>query len=82
VRVGAELRFDAEHGASGAELFWQVTNTGPDALRANNLRGGFEAAVGTKRETARYRGPHFIECFLVRHGVCIAQSGAFRVNIG
>lgn len=82
VRVGAHLRFNAEHDASGVSLYWQVTNTGPDARRANNLRGGFEPSHGTKQETALYRGPHFIECFLVRHGVCVARSGAFTVNIG
>lgn len=82
VRVGAALRFDAEHDASGVSLYWQVTNTGPDAGRANDLRGGFEPSHGTKQETARYRGTHFIECFLVRRGVCVARSGAFTVNVG
>lgn len=81
VRVGAGLRFDAEPRPSGEDLFWQVTNTGAEARRANQLRGGFERSDATKRETARYRGPHFVECFLVRDGVCVARSDAFSVPI-
>lgn len=82
VRVGSALRFDAEPRPAGTDLYWQVTNTGAEARRENDHRGGFEASLGTKRETARYRGTHFAECFLVRRGVCVARSGAFTVNIG
>ena len=81
VRVGAALRFDAEPQPFRGDLFWQVTNTGAEARCANQLRGGFERSLATKSETARYRGPHFVECFLVRDGVCVARSDAFSVPI-
>lgn len=81
VRVGANLRFDASRSPSEGKLFWQVTNTGAEALRANKLRGGFEAGLGRKSEGAAYRGTHFVECFLVRGGVCVACSGPFAVVI-
>jgi len=81
VRVGASLRFDASSGVLDGQLFWQVTNTGPEAARAKDLRGKFEQTVGTKRETARYRGTHFVECYLVRDGGCVAWSAPFSVSI-
>jgi hypothetical protein len=39
------------------------------------------AGTSVKKETARYRGTHFIECFAIRSGVCVARSGEFVVNI-
>jgi hypothetical protein len=81
VNVGANLRFDASCSPSDGKLFWQVTNTGAEALRANDLRGKFEDTPGTKRETARYRGTHFVACFLVRDDVCVARSEPFTVSI-
>lgn len=81
VDVGASLRFEVIPATLGAEIYWQVTNTGSEARNANDLRGRFEAGTSVKKETARYRGTHFIECFAIRSGVCVARSGEFVVNI-
>lgn len=81
VSIGANLRFDASCSPSDGKVFWQVTNTGAEALQANDLRGKFEDSTGTKRETARYRGTHFVSCFLVKDGACIARSEPFTVVI-
>jgi hypothetical protein len=82
VEVGASLRFEALTTADlGEEIFWQVTNTGAEAQRANNLRGRFERGSTVKQETAQYRGAHFVECFVIRGGVCVARSGEFVVRI-
>jgi hypothetical protein len=81
VDVGASVRFEVTPASLGAEIFWQVTNTGDEAISANDLRGRFESGTSVKKETARYRGTHFIECFAVRSGVCVARSGEFVVNI-
>jgi hypothetical protein len=81
VDVGASLRFEVIPANLGAEIYWQITNTGTEARNANDLRGRFEAGTSLKKETARYRGTHFIECFAIRSGVCVARSGEFVVNI-
>jgi len=78
----ASLRFDAAvTPAEGAELFWQVVNTGEEAARAGGLRGQFEPGSTFKEESTLYRGDHSIECFVVRRGVCVARSGPFEVKI-
>lgn len=78
----ADLRFDANiRGTSDADIYWQVTNTGPEAERARQMRGGFEPGNASKVESSRYRGDHSIECFLVRGRTCIARSGEFVVAI-
>lgn len=68
----------------GDEVFWQVTNTGPDAK--GNLRGGFELGVisnglSRKRENTLYKGKHSVQAFHVRDGDCIGKSQLFIVNI-
>jgi hypothetical protein len=68
------------------KVFWQVVNTGNEAREARDLRGGFDEgtvqAGGISRsETARYKGSHSIECFIVKDGYCVAKSGPFIVNI-
>lgn len=82
-----ELIFDATTNVPKPyDVYWQVVNTGAEATKANNLRGGFEKSkveLGglQKKETTKYRGSHTVECFIVRDGLCVAQSGAFVVSI-
>lgn len=70
------------------KVYWQVVNTGNEAQNANNLRGGifpsdFEGKEGLKRdEKTLYIGKHWIECFIVKDGICLACSGKFYVQVG
>jgi hypothetical protein len=68
------------------KVYWQVVNTGEEARRAKDLRGGFDdgyvkAGRLIRRESTRYEGSHSIECFIVKDGYCVARSGPFIVNI-
>jgi hypothetical protein len=67
------------------EVSWQVVNTGEEARRANQLRGDFYSGEGgnvlERKETTRYRGMHWIECFIIKDRKCVARSGEFIVNI-
>ncbi|MBL9020578.1 MAG: nucleotidyltransferase [Myxococcales bacterium] len=70
------------------DVFWQVVNTGTEATEKACLRGkilpaGFPSQAGLRlEERTAYRGHHWVECFIVRNGVCVARSGEFVVNIG
>ncbi len=68
------------------EVYWQIVNTGAEASKANGLRGGFCSSTSTtnghiRKEETRYRGMHWIECFIVKNDICQARSGEFIVNI-
>ena len=81
------IRFHATTNAPKPyEVRWQVTNTGTEARNAKQLRGGFEAGEGengaTKWETTKYRGTHFVQAFVVKAGVLVAQSERVAVRIG
>jgi hypothetical protein len=84
----ATIRFEAKTNIGWPyKVYWQVVNTGHDAKYANCLRGGFyegEIKKGGKArtETTLYSGMHWVECFIVKDGKCVARSGEFVVNIG
>lgn len=72
------------------QVFWQVVNTGDEAAEARCLRGdfyqssgdcSFELGTKTRIEPTKYRGFHWVECFIVKDGKCVARSGEFVVRI-
>jgi hypothetical protein len=67
------------------EVFWQVVNTGDEAASADQLRGDFYDGEGNggliREERTQYKGMHWVECFIIKDGQCVARSGEFVVNI-
>lgn len=68
------------------DIYWQVTNTGKEAINANCLRGDFyesELVEGKRirKESTSYTGHHYIEAFLIKDGICYGKSDPFEVNI-
>lgn len=69
------------------EVFWQVVNTGYEASAKNDLRGNIFLATRYmnkgvyQNEHTQYKGMHWIECFIVQNGICIARSGEFIINV-
>lgn len=63
---------------------WQITNTGTEARLANCLRGDFynsNEGNNVRTETTKYSGSHSVQCFIIKHGVCIAKSTDYIINI-
>jgi hypothetical protein len=79
---GADLKFEASFDVRpGDSVYWQIVNTGTEAQKKGQLRGSFEFGTTSKIESALYLGDHFIECFLIRNGACVARSGPFTVRV-
>lgn len=83
-----EIRFTAHTNVEGPiDVYWQVVNTGEDALVQKDLRGDIFPAKTAGRgglqhkEYTKYSGTHWIECFIVQDDVCVARSREFIVNI-
>jgi hypothetical protein len=77
------LRFEASTNTPRPfVIYWQVVNTGDEATMANGLRGNIFSGNLIQKETTLYQGTHWIECFIVKDGRCMARSGEFLVNIG
>lgn len=82
-----DLRFKVNTNAERPyTVHWQIVNTGDEAKRARCLRGDFYAGLSeeegrVREEKTLYSGMHWVECFIVKNGVCVARSGEFVVNI-
>lgn len=91
VPSGRAIKFKAwTDAAPPYEVHWQVVNTGQHAAQENALRGTFLRGRNLKGEKTpplinweitEYTGRHWIECFIVKDGICIGRSKPFYVNI-
>lgn len=73
------------------EVYWQVVNTGKHAAQQGGLRGEiFQSIAKSSRpstdplinwEHTLYTGKHWIQCFIIQNGYCVAESKKFYVNI-
>ena len=80
IRNGLDLKFEVKTNLRGTyQVFWQVVNTGRHAESAGGGRGDvFElnnSNPSVHWEKSLYTGKHWIECFIVKDGVCVARSG-------
>lgn len=63
---------------------WQIVNTGEEARNACALRGTFDNANEYnhgRKESTLYSGSHSVQCFILKKGICVAQSKEFIINI-
>jgi SMODS domain-containing protein/adenylyl/guanylyl cyclase-like protein with sensor domain len=58
------------------QVYWKVRNTGEEAIRADCIRGQIVKDAGSlsRDEPTAYRGKHYVECYVVRNGVCVANA--------
>lgn len=60
-------------------VFWKVRNVGSQAEKRDCIRGQIEESkYETKTEPISFDGPHFVECYIIKDGVCVARD---RVDV-
>lgn len=64
------------------EIYWKIKNAGEVAKRRDDIRGEIFIQESEYKnihlESARFKGKHFVECYIVKSGVCIAKE---RINV-
>lgn len=56
-------------------IYWKVRNVGSEAIKRKCVRGEIKKTNRTHQiENTNFRGAHYVECFAVRNGVCIARD--------
>jgi hypothetical protein len=55
---------------------WKVRNVGYKAVKKNQIRGQIRDDTGSHQivESSSFNGLHYVECFVVKHGVCVARD--------
>lgn len=58
---------------------WKVRNFGDEAQRVDDLRGEISDDVGglEKKENTKYRGEHYVECYIIKNNYCVATDRIF-----
>ena len=59
------------------DIKWKVRNVGDEAKRRNCLRGEIidsNRMGGGRHESADFRGPHYVECYIVKDGIVVARD--------
>lgn len=75
-----DLRFSIAHTTVQPpyDVYWKVKNHGREAEAAGSLRGEIRQDHGgsnaVRSESTLYAGDHYVEIYLVKDGVCVAQA--------
>lgn len=64
------------------DIYWKVRNVGYEAERRDLIRGQIRhgSRNGRRNESTDFEGDHFVECYIVNNGVCVARD-LIKVNI-
>lgn len=64
------------------DIYWKVRNVGAVAEEKDCIRGQIKKTnCTTQKEHTDFQGAHYVECYLVKNGVCVAK-GRIDVPIG
>ena len=63
------------------KVLWKVKNVGPEAERRDMIRGRIKERGNAIEEPTSFFGNHYIECYIVKDGICVARSKV-QVPIG
>lgn len=60
-------------------IYWKIRNVGDEASRREMIRGKiFRNNTGTQVEHSIFKGPHYVECYIVKNDICVARD---RINV-
>lgn len=60
------------------DVYWKVKNYGYEAEKENCLRGEIITNRGNvMKEHTKYAGTHYVECYIIKNGICVASDKIF-----
>ncbi len=63
------------------EVLWKVKNVGLEAIKRDQVRGQIiksNLSNNMRKECTSFWGPHFVECYIIKDGFCVASS---KINV-
>ncbi|AUN03597.1 nucleotidyltransferase [Clostridium botulinum] len=57
------------------DIYWKVKNEGEIAIQKDCIRGQIKKTNNpTKIESSDFKGKHYVECYIIKDGVCVAKG--------
>lgn len=56
------------------DIYWKVRNVGYEAIRRNCIRGQIKKGIDYLNESTNFYGPHYVECYIIKDGICVARD--------
>lgn len=81
LRINKKLDFyiDYTDAPEPYDIYWKVKNEGEVAIEKDCIRGQIVKTNDRHhQERTNFKGPHYVECYLVNNNVCIAKA---RINV-
>ena len=75
-----EFYIESTNAPKPYKIYWKVRNMGEEAYKRNQIRGQIVKGEDTKKEKSSFDGPHYVECYLIKNGICVARD-IITVNI-
>lgn len=73
-----EFYLDENRVPKPYEVYWKVKNEGLKAMENNSIRGEIFKSIETPndimKEHSSFGGNHYVECYIVKNGVCVAKD--------
>lgn len=70
-----KITFTCNHNVPGrVSYYWKVKNVGRTAEMLNCVRGQIVSRDKTITENTNFYGPHYVECYVVKDGACVARA--------
>lgn len=77
LRHNKSLRFFIEKNEvpKPYDICWKVRNVGYVAEQKDQIRGQIKRTNSEQQiERTSFKGPHFVECYIIKNGICVARS--------
>ena len=76
VPLGRKLEFylDENRVPKPYKIYWKVKNNGYEAIKYNCIRGQIFKGCETIQEKSDFGGKHYVECYIVKNGICVATD--------
>lgn len=55
-------------------VYWKVRNRGEEAIKRKQQRGEIVRGNEEKIERTSFKGGHYVECYIIHNGVCVARD--------
>ena len=56
------------------DIYWKVRNVGYEAIRRKCIRGQIKKGIDYLNESTNFYGPHYVECYIIKDGICVARD--------